>query len=374
MVQFLVQAVTNNHTDVTCPMEVRETAKIGEGAFGTVLRAYLKEVSPDITQITSPESEAKWMGPFAIKKVPAQTEYKSRELEILRKTSHPNVVTLEFFFTYPNPEDRNKLYQHLVMESLPCNLQSEIKRFHNSNIILPESHIQVYTFQIARAMNYLHSFGICHRDIKPSNVLIEPDTLLLQICDFGSAKRLEPNQPSVSYICSRYYRAPELIVGCSLYSTQIDLWGLGCVFGEMYMGRPVFQGREPMLQLREISKLLGPPDKKFIFESNPAYNGPLYNHRLFTSSLSSRFKKVFSHASPDAVELLMNVLVYRPQDRFIPREVMAHAFFDSLRDPLFRVSPRTVNTEIPVRDMLFNFSDYELKTLGDLTSKVLPRE
>ncbi|VEU21528.1 DEKNAAC102346 [Brettanomyces naardenensis] len=375
MVQFLVKAVTNNHTDETRPMEVRETAKIGEGAFGTVLRAYLKGTSSSESSTGNIlEQESDWIGPFAIKKVPAQTEYKSRELEILRKTSHPNVVTLEFFFTYPNPEDRNKLYQHLVMESLPCNLQSEIKRYRVSNLILPESHIQVYAFQIARAMNYLHSFGICHRDIKPSNVLIEPDTLLLKICDFGSAKRLEPNQPSVSYICSRYYRAPELIIGCSLYTTQIDIWGLGCVLGEMFMGRPVFQGQEPMLQLREISKLLGPPDKEFIYESNPSYNGPMYNHKLYSSSVPTRFKKVFAEASPEAVDLLTKVLVYRPQDRFVPSQIMAHIFFDPLRDPNFRVTPRTVNAKIEFRDSLFNFSDYELRTLGDLAARVLPRE
>lgn len=370
--QFLVQAVTNNKSGVTQPMEVRETAKIGEGAFGTVLRAYLKTADANGGQIGLGHAEEEWIGPFAIKKVPAQTEYKSRELEILRKTSHPNVVTLEYFFTYPNNEDHNKLYQHLVMESLPCNLQSEIKRYRVEKGILSEAHIQIYTYQIARAMNYLHSFGICHRDIKPSNILIDPDTLLLKICDFGSAKRLESNQPSVSYICSRYYRAPELIVGCSLYTTQIDVWGLGCVLGEMFVGRPVFQGKEPLLQLREIAKLLGPPTKDFIYECNPGYNGPTYSHKIYTTTVPARFKKVFVEASPEAIDLLMKVLVYRPQDRYRPKQIMAHVFFEPLRDPNFRVTPRTSSSKLAVRDMLFNFSEYELRTLGDLTRQILP--
>ncbi len=365
MVQFLVEAVTNNRTNVTRPMNVRETAKIGEGAFGTVLRAYLKDVE-------QPGQEIEWMGPFAIKKVPAQTEYKSRELAILRKTCHPNVVTLEFFFTYPNPEDKNKLYQHLVMESLPCNLQSEISNYRHSGMILPLKHIQVYSFQLARALNYLHSYGICHRDIKPSNILINPDSLILKICDFGSAKRLLPSEPSVAYICSRFYRAPELIVGCSVYTTQIDVWGLGCVLGEIFIGQPVFQGHDSMLQLREISKLLGPPEKSFIYESNPSYNGPMYSRKLFTAGLSSRFKHVFSHAPPEGVELLMKVLVYRPQKRYRARDVMAHQFYDSLRSPDFTVTSRTTATKLKVANMLFNFSDYELSTLGPLTGKLLP--
>ncbi|GMG21507.1 unnamed protein product [Ambrosiozyma monospora] len=363
-VEFLVDEVTNNHTSVTKPMYIRETAKIGEGAFGTVSLATLKNASAS--------KDERWFGPFAIKKVPAQTEYKSRELEILRQTSHPNVVGLKFFFNYPNNEDRGKLYQHLVMESLPCTLQNEIKRYHASKLILQESHIQVYSFQIARGMNYLHSFGICHRDIKPSNILINPETLVLKICDFGSAKQLEYNQPSVSYICSRYYRAPELIVGCQIYSTQIDIWGLGCVIGEMFMGSPVFQGQDPLLQLREISKLLGAPDKTFLFESNPNYNGPTYTHKMFTSRLSHRFSKVFVLASPTALDLLMGILVYRPQDRLKPRQIMAHEFFQPLRDPKNKVTPRTSSEPVNVQNILYNFSDYELGVLGAEASKILP--
>ncbi|OUM51322.1 hypothetical protein BVG19_g417 [[Candida] boidinii] len=391
---FIVQEVTNNATNEVAPMIIRENAKIGEGAFGTVIEALLKPVNPtsDTTNTQSIENinnnnnnnsdnrdnnnnsiaTDQWTGPYAIKKVPAHTEYKSRELEILRGTSHPNVVALKYFYNYPNNEDDNKLYQHLVMESLPCTLQSEIKRYHNSKLILHESHIQVYTFQLARGMNYLHSFGICHRDIKPSNILINPDTLVLKICDFGSAKKLEPNQPSVSYICSRYYRAPELIVGCTVYTTQIDIWGLGCVLGEMYMGKPVFQGQDPSLQLREISKLLGPPEKSFIFESNPNYNGPTYSHKLYTSKPSHRFAKVFTEASPYALDLLMKILVYKPRERLIPRQIMAHQFFHNLRLPNFRVIPRTKNDKIDVRNYLFNLSHYELQTLNEEVQNILP--
>lgn len=68
-------------------------------------------------------------------------------------------------------------------------------------------------------MGYLNSMGVCHRDIKPHNVLIDPDTNLLKICDFGSAKKLNPTEPNISYICSRCYRAPELLFGATEYST-----------------------------------------------------------------------------------------------------------------------------------------------------------
>lgn len=66
--------------------------------------------------------------------------------------------------------------------------------------------------------------GICHRDIKPQNLLLDPETAILKLCDFGSAKQLLPGEPNVSYICSRYYRAPELIFGAINYTTKIGKW------------------------------------------------------------------------------------------------------------------------------------------------------
>ncbi|TID22603.1 hypothetical protein CANINC_003263 [Pichia inconspicua] len=368
MSEYLVKDVTSNTSGITRPMFVQEITKIGEGAFGTVLQANLKNA---LSEPNSPQDV--WIGPFAIKKVPAQTEYKSRELQILKQTNHPNIVSLKYYYNYPNKDDNNRIYQHLAMECLPCNLQTEIKRFYLNKAILPENQIKIYTFQIARAMNYLHSFNICHRDIKPSNILVNPENLLLKICDFGSAKILESDQPSVSYICSRYYRAPELIVGCQIYTTKIDIWGLGCVMGEMYMGKPVFQGQEPLLQLREITKLLGPPTDEFIYQSNPQYTGPKYATKLYSSTPEIRFQKVFNNANPLAVDLLQKVLVYDPIERFAPRQIMAHNFFDEIKSIKFTVQTRMSQKPIKVDNLLFNFSDYELKTFGDLINDILPR-
>ncbi|GMM30831.1 serine/threonine/tyrosine protein kinase [Martiniozyma asiatica (nom. inval.)] len=367
--EYLVRDVTSKTSGVTRPMVVREITKIGEGAFGTVLQANLKNALPD----QNGNQNEVWFGPFAIKKVPAQTEYKSRELALLKQTNHPNIVSLKYYYNYPNKDDNGRIYQHLAMECLPCNLQSEIKRYYQAKMILPEDHIKIYTFQIARAMNYLHSFEICHRDIKPSNILIDPSNILLKICDFGSAKKLESDQPSVSYICSRYYRAPELIVGCCLYSTKIDIWGLGCVMGEMYMGKPVFQGQEPMLQLREISKLLGPPPKDFIFESNPQYTGPLYSNKLHNSDLPTRFQKVFKTACQEALDLLMKVLVYSPTQRYNPTRIMADPFFDEIKSMNFTTTPRTSSERIRISDLLFNFSDFEMQTFREYADFILPR-
>jgi kinase len=72
--------------------------------------------------------------------------------------------------------------------------------------------------------------------------LVDVNEFVLKICDFGSAKRLVKGEPNVAYICSRYYRAPELIFGATEYTNAIDVWSMGCVIAEMVIGEPVFPG------------------------------------------------------------------------------------------------------------------------------------
>lgn len=98
------------------------------------------------------------------------------------------------------------------------NLFLSIFRFITFSVFSP---FQLYMYQLFRSLAYIHSLGICHRDIKPQNLLLDPETAVLKLCDFGSAKQLLHGEPNVSYICSRYYRAPELIFGAINYTTKI---------------------------------------------------------------------------------------------------------------------------------------------------------
>lgn len=93
--------------------------------------------------------------------------------------------------------------------------------FNKMKSTMPILEVKLYIYQLFRALAYIHSQGICHRDIKPQNLLLDPNSGILKLCDFGSAKILVENEPNVSYICSRYYRAPELIFGATNYTTKI---------------------------------------------------------------------------------------------------------------------------------------------------------
>src|ERR1700750_799523 len=89
---------------------------------------------------------------------------------------------------------------------------------------MPILEVKLYIYQLFRALAYIHSQGICHRETKPQNLLLDPASGVLKLCDFGSAKILVENEPNVSYICSRYYRAPELIFGATNYTTKIGMF------------------------------------------------------------------------------------------------------------------------------------------------------
>ena len=115
----------------------------------------------------------------------------------------------------------DELYLNLVLEFVPDTVYGVARQLQKSKQYMPILLVKLYIYQICRALAYLHSLGICHRDIKPQNLLLDPQSHVVKLRDFGSAKVLQPNEPNVSYICSRYYRAPELIFGATDYTTAI---------------------------------------------------------------------------------------------------------------------------------------------------------
>ena len=221
----------------------------------------------------------------------------------------------------------DEVYLNLVLEYFPETLY-RIERHHSkAKNIISTVQTKLYTYQLLRALAYIHAKGVCHRDIKPQNLLLNTEKHILKLCDFGSAKKLVKGEPNIAYICSRYYRAPELIFGATDYTPAIDVWSTGCVMAELLLGQPLFPGQSSVDQLVEIIKVLGTPSKAELYAMNRNYT-----EFKFPQVKQYPWAKVFRSKTPDeAIDLLSKMLCYTPATRLQPLEACAHPFFDELR-------------------------------------------
>jgi len=263
----------------------------------------------------------------AIKKVLQDRRFKNRELAIMRTVRHTNIVALKHCFHTAAP--RGEVYLHLVLEFVPDTVYRVAKAYAKSGQRLPSLLVKLYAYQALRSLAHLHACGICHRDVKPQNLLVDTASHVLKLCDFGSAKALVRGEPNISYICSRYYRAPELIFGATDYTPAIDVWSAGCVAAELMLGAPLFPGESGVDQLVEIIKVLGTPSRAEIGAMNPNYTD-----FKFPQIRAHPWAKVFSkRMPPDGVDLVARLLVYDPAARLGALDALAHPFFDELRCP-----------------------------------------
>ncbi|XP_017493958.1 PREDICTED: glycogen synthase kinase-3-like, partial [Rhagoletis zephyria] len=319
---------------------IRNENFFDRGAFGTVFQARL--INQDNRRV-------------AVKTVLQDKRYRNRELPLMKSLTHPNIVTLfYYYFSTRSADPRGDKCLNLVMEFMPSNVSHLIprkpkQRDPNSIPNTPLA-VKVVMYQIFRALSYIHLNGICHRDIKPNNLLFNHADGVLKVCDFGSAKRLVPGERNVSYICARYYRAPELLFGATNYTNMIDLWSAGIVFSELLLGFPIFYESSGIDQLVNIISKLGTPKTEEIQAMNKDYvkfnlpevpRIPLRN--LFANNVAS--------ISEVTLDLIGQLFQYDPQKRIRPLDACAHPYFDELRDP----SKKWVNgRELP---RLFNFTE-----------------
>lgn len=316
---------------------------IGQGTFGVVYKAQQKADEKVV----------------AIKKVFQDPKYSNREFKVVVELDHPNCIKVHKYFFSRNQENPEELYLNLVMDYIPDTLYKILRFYFKKNYVFPAALGKIYSYQMFRALAYIHSLSICHRDIKPQNILVDINNHRLVICDFGSAKQLRPGETSVAYICSRYYRAPELILGEECYGCEIDIWSIGCVIAEMFIGEPLFCGKNSKDQFIKIMNVLGTPSDAEVASMCASVNANLGQTK------GVGLKKRFKNPDPQFIDLLSKVLTYNPKKRIKPFEALAHPYFDDLRSQKLTINGRAVTD-------LFDFREAEIGAYQALAAKITP--
>ena len=306
---------------------------IGQGAFGKVRLAIIKKTKEKV----------------AIKKVLQDKRYKNRELPIMQELHHPNIVELKSYYCTKaeKSEDGSEFYLNCIMEYVPLTLSDLIDKNRKNHSRFDNIFLKVFSYQMLKCIGYLHSLGIAHRDIKPQNILIDPEDNSLKLCDFGCAKHLSKTEKNIAYICSRYYRPPELVLGATIYGPYVDVWSMGCVIAELVLNRPIFPGKSANEQLLEIMKILGTPNAEQIKSMNDKYK----EGEKLPIVKPKPWREVFKGKTNDElyIDLVAHLLVFEPNKRYTPYEAMCHPFFDELK-----------NSNVKIPKHLFEFKNCEI--------------
>lgn len=293
---------------------------VGQGAYGIVCAAKDETTQEDL----------------AIKKIEAAFEHITftkrtlRELRILHHLKHENIIDIRTIFLPGTKDSFEDIY--IVSTLMETDLASILK----SSQALSDDHSQFFLYQILRGMKYVHSAEVIHRDLKPRNLLVNSNCDL-KICDFGLA-RVDFKEhaefkgpPMTEYICTRWYRAPEVLCSWVDYTSAIDLWSTGCIFAEMLGRKAVFPGHNTQHQLQLIITLLGSPS------SADLQRIPHDKCRKFLEALPQTRGKpletVFEKASPVALDFLFKMLHFDPTTRIDVKQALAHEYLSQLHCP-----------------------------------------
>ena len=184
------------------------------------------------------------------------------------------------------------------------------KLIDSKKVDLTESDIKVIMNQIIRALKTCHDNYILHRDIKPSNILVSTEGKCV-LTDFGLARKFAaPDQELTRGVITRWYRPPEILFGARFYGEKVDVWGLGCIFAECFLKRPLFQGETDIDQLSKIFGIRGNPTKDVWPDADKL---PYYFQ--FEETLGYPLSKILGNASEKAVRLIEDMLQLDPNKR-----------------------------------------------------------
>nr|XP_061803479.1 cyclin-dependent kinase 11B-like isoform X8 [Nerophis lumbriciformis] len=281
--------------------------RIEEGTYGVVYRAKDKKTD-EIVALKRLKMEKEKEG-FPITSL--------REINTILKAQHPNIVTVREIVVGSNMD---KIY--IVMNYVEHDLKSLMETMKQP--FLP-GEVKTLMIQLLRGVRHLHDNWILHRDLKTSNLLLSHKGIL-KVGDFGLAREYgSPLKPYTPVVVTLWYRSPELLLGAKEYSTAVDMWSVGCIFGELLTQKPLFPGKSEIDQINKIFKDLGTPSEKIW----PGYNElPAVKKMSFTEYHYNNLRKRFGALLSDqGFDLMNKFLTYCPSKRIVSDEALKHEYF-----------------------------------------------
>ncbi|XP_014275584.1 cyclin-dependent kinase-like 1 [Halyomorpha halys] len=282
--------------------------KLGEGSYGVVFKCKNRESGQLVAIKKFVESEDD----------PLIRKIALREIRLLKSLKHPNLVNLVEVF-------RRKRRLHLVFEYCERTVLGELERHPQG---CPQSLVKQIIWQTLHGILYCHQHNCIHRDIKPENILLTANGVV-KLCDFGFARLMSPGENYTDYVATRWYRAPELLVGDTLYGPPVDIWAIGCVLAELVKGEALWPGKSDVDQLYLIRKTLGDliPRHMHIFRTNDFFTGITLPQPDVIEPLESKLPKQAQNEA-NLIDFLKKCLDKEPSKRWNAEELLRHRYFD----------------------------------------------
>ncbi|KAF8576552.1 Pkinase-domain-containing protein [Ramaria rubella] len=282
--------------------------QIEEGSYGVVFRARDKQTG-DIVALKKLKLDEEKHG-FPITSL--------REINALMACRHENVVEIREVVV---GETLTQVF--IVMDFIEHDLKTLLTLMPTPFL---QSEIKTLLIQLLSAVAHCHNNWILHRDLKTSNLLMN-NRGTIKVADFGLARRFgDPVGVGgmTQLVVTLWYRAPEILLGATEYSTAVDIWSVGCIFAELLLNEPLFQAKGELELIAMIIKLLGPPTSS----TWPEYNTlPLSRTISLPPSQPPAFRQKFPYITGAGIDLLSSLLTYDPERRITAEEALRHPYF-----------------------------------------------
>ncbi|KAI5066211.1 hypothetical protein GOP47_0018835 [Adiantum capillus-veneris] len=292
--------------------------KVGEGTYGKVYKARDKKTGRLV----------------ALKKTRLDMEEEGVPSTALREVSLLQMLSQSIYVVrllcVEHVEKKGKPLLYLVFEYMDTDLKKYIdvhaRAQGQGKPPLAAKHVQNFMYQLCKGVAHLHSHGVMHRDLKPQNLLVDKEKGLLKIADLGLGRAFTVPLKSYTHeIVTLWYRAPEVLLGATHYSTPVDIWSVGCIFAELTRKQPLFPGDSELQELLHIFRLLGTPNE----DTWPGVS-KLRDWHEYPQWQTADLAKTVPHLEAKGVDLLSKMLQLDPCKRISAKAAMQHPYFEDL--------------------------------------------